>query len=113
MSEKVKKQTTFIDQLCRYYMDFLRSGFKNTKFPKRYIRLVNEKGFKIGVDLSKYEKFNSHIKKLINKENNLQNTINIKKGEFSVKLNNTSQDLIKKLVKKIQSSLSLDEVLVT
>ena len=101
MSEKVKKQSTFIEQLCRYYMDFLKSGFKSTRFPKRYIRLVNEKGFKIGVDLSKYEKFNTHIKKLINKENNLQSPINVKKGEFSVKLNNTAQDLIKKLVKQV------------
>ena len=61
MSQKVEKQSNFIDQLCRYYMEFLKGGFKSTRFPKRYIRLVNEKGFKIGVDLSKYEKFNSHI----------------------------------------------------
>ena len=101
MSQKVEKQSNFIDQLCRYYMEFLKGGFKSTRFPKRYIRLVNEKGFKIGVDLSKYEKFNSHIKKLVNKENNLQSPINVKKGAFSVKLNNTAQDLIKKLVKQI------------
>ena len=82
-------------------MDFLKGGFKSTRFPKRYIRLINEKGFKVGIDLSKYEKFNSHIKKLVNKEDNLQNSITIKKGDFSVKLNNVAQDLIKKLVKKI------------
>ena len=52
-------------------MDFLKGGFKSTRFPKRYIRLVNEKGFKVGVDLSKYEKFNSHIKKLVNKEDKI------------------------------------------
>ena len=82
-------------------MDFLKGGFKSTRFPKRYIRLVNEKGFKVGVDLSKYEKFNAHIKRLVNKEDNLQNSITVKKGDFSVKLNNVAQDLIKKLVKKI------------
>ena len=101
MSSKIEKQSSFISELCKYYMDFLKGGFKSTRFPKRYIRLVNEKGFKVGVDLSKYEKFNSHIKKLVNKEDNLQNSITVKKGDFSVKLNNVAQDLIKKLVKKI------------
>nr|MBC8306542.1 AAA family ATPase [Pelagibacterales bacterium] len=101
MSEKVTKQSNFIQELCKYYMDFLKGGFKSTRFPKRYIRLTNEKNFKIGVDLSKYEKFNNHIKKLISKEGNFQNNLNIKKGEYSVKLNNTAQDLVKKLVKQI------------
>ena len=101
MNSKVEKQSSFISELCKYYMDFLKGGFKSTRFPKRYIRLVNEKGFKVGVDLSKYEKFNSHIKRLVNKEDNLQNSITVKKGDFSVKLNNVAQDLIKKLVKKI------------
>ena len=101
MNTKVEKQSSFISELCKYYMDFLKGGFKSTRFPKRYIRLINEKGFKVGIDLSKYEKFNSHIKKLINKEDNLQNSITVKKGDFSVKLNNVAQDLIKKLVKKI------------
>ena len=100
MNTKVEKQSSFISELCKYYMDFLKGGFKSTRFPKRYIRLVNEKGFKVGVDLSKYEKFNSHIKKLVNKDDNLQNSITVKKGDFSVKLNNVAQDLIKKLVKK-------------
>ena len=68
MSEKVKAQTNFIEELCKYYMTFLQSGFKSTGFPKRYIRFTNEKNFKIGIDLSKYEKFNSHIRKIANKE---------------------------------------------
>ena len=81
-------------------MEFLKDGFKSNRFPKRYIRL-NEKNYKIGVDLSKYEKFNTFIKKLVNKDTNFKNPIIIKKGEYSVKLNNTAQDLLKKLVKKI------------
>ncbi len=82
-------------------MDFLKSGFKSTRFPKRYLRLTDEKGYKIGVDLSKYEKFNSFIKKTINKEKNFQDSITVNKGDYGVKLNNTSQDLVKKLVKQI------------
>ena len=100
MPLKIESQSNFIQELCKYYMEFLKDGFKSNRFPKRYIRL-SEKNYKIGIDLSKYEKFNTYIKKLINKDTNFQNPITIKKGEYSVKLNNTAQDLIKKLVKKI------------
>ena len=102
MSEKAKAQTNFIEELCKYYMTFLQSGFKSTRFPKRYIRFTNEKNIKLGIDLSKYEKFNSHIRKIANKENSFQNPISVKKGDYSVKLNSTSQDLVKKLVKQIK-----------
>lgn len=101
MQIKKQSQSNFISELCKYYMDFLKDGFKSNRFPKRYIRLTNEKNFKIGVDLSKYEKFNTYIKSLANKENNFKNSIFVKKGDFSVKLNSAAQDLIKKLVKKI------------
>ena len=100
MPLKIESQSNFIQELCKYYMEFLKDGFKSNRFPKRYIRL-SEKNYKIGIDLSKYEKFNTYIKKLINKDTNFQNPITIKKGEYSVKLNNTAQDLIKKLVKQI------------
>ena len=45
------------------------------------------------------EKFNTYIKKLINKDTNFQNPITVKKGDYSVKLNEDAQDLIKKLIK--------------
>ena len=100
MALKIEAQSNFIQELCKYYMEFLKDGFKSNRFPKRYIRL-NEKNYKIGIDLAKYEKFNNFIKKIANKDTNFQNPITIKKGEYSVKLNNTAQDLLKKLVKKI------------
>lgn len=45
MSTK-QSRSVFIEELCKYFMDFLQSGFKSTRFPKRYIRLTNEKNFK-------------------------------------------------------------------
>ena len=91
----------FIEELCKYFMNFLQTGFKSTQYPKRYVRLTNEKNFKIGVDLAKYEKFNEHIRSLINKKSSFDNQLTIKKGAYTVKLNNSSIDLLKKLVKKI------------
>ena len=101
MRLKIDAQTAFIKEICTYYMDFLKTGFKKTRFPKRYLRITDEKGYKIGIDLSKYEKFNLSLKKRIHKSKGFEDNINVNKGEFGVKLNNTSQDLIQKLVKQI------------
>ena len=97
-----KSRSLFIEELCKYFMDFLQSGFKSTRFPKRYIRLNNEKNFKIGIDLSKYENFNESIRKTLNKPEPFQTDISVKKGTHTVKLNNTSLDLLKKLTKQIK-----------
>ena len=109
MKVKIDAQTSFIKEICSYYMDFLKSGFKSSRFPKRYLRITDEKGYKIGIDLSKYEKFNLSLKKKINKEKGFEDSININKGEFGVKLNNKSQDLIEKLVKQI-SEKDIDRI---
>ena len=97
-----KSRNIFIEELCKYFMDFLQTGFKSTRFPKRFIRLNNEKNFKIGIDLSKYENFNESIRKVLNKPEPFQQEISVKKGTHTVKLNNTSIDLLKKLTKQIK-----------
>ena len=83
-------------------MHFLQNGFKSQRFPKRSIKYTNEKNFKVGINLSKYEKFNEYIRKLLTKPSGFQNDISIKKGSYSVKLNDTSVDLVKKLIKQIK-----------
>jgi|ETNmetMinimDraft_23_1059889.scaffolds.fasta_scaffold116920_1 hypothetical protein len=40
MTEKVEKQSNFIEELCKYYMTFLQSGFKSTRFPSRVLYLL-------------------------------------------------------------------------
>ena len=97
-----QSRNIFVEELCKYFMDFLQSGFKSTRFPKRYIRLNNEKNFKIGIDLSKYENFNESLRKLLNKTEPFQQEISVKKGTHTVKLNDTSVDLLKKLTKQIK-----------
>ena len=44
MPLKIESQSNFIQELCKYYMEFLKDGFKSNRFPKRYIRL-NEKNY--------------------------------------------------------------------
>lgn len=97
-----QSRNTFTEELCKYFMDFLQSGFKSTRFPKRYIRPTDEKGFKIGINLSKYENFNESIRKILNKPEPFQQDISVKKGTHTVKLNDNSIDLLKKLTKQIK-----------
>ena len=58
-----QSRINFMGELCKYFMNFLQSGFKSTKYPKRYVRLTNEKNF---------NKFNKDLKK--NKFVNLKYT---------------------------------------
>ena len=37
-----QSRNIFTEELCKYFMDFLQSGFKSTRFQKRYIRLKDE-----------------------------------------------------------------------
>jgi len=97
-----QSRNIFTEELCKYFMDFLQSGFKATRFPKRYIRLKDEKNFKIGINLSKYENFNESIRKILNKPEPFQQDISVKKGTHTVKLNDNSIDLLKKLTKQIK-----------
>ena len=85
-----KSRNIFVEELCKYFMDFLQTGFKSTRFPKRYIRLNNEKNFKIGIDLSKYENFNESIRKVLNKPKPIQQEITVKKETKTVKINKTN-----------------------
>jgi hypothetical protein len=61
-------------------MDFLSSSFKPNEInrAKRFIRLQHE-GNKVGVDLSKYEKFNENIKKLFKETKSLSKIIKVAK----------------------------------
>jgi hypothetical protein len=79
-------QSGFLRELCNYFMEFLQSNFKRQKFPKRHIKFKNEKGFKVGLDASKYEKFNILIKKLITKSFvNADGKLKIKKSVYTKK----------------------------
>jgi hypothetical protein len=60
-----KLQTDFIREICTYFMDFLQSNFKRGRIPKRHIKLKDAKGFKVGVDASKYPDFNKALKNVV------------------------------------------------
>ena len=95
-------QNNFIKELCTYFMDFLQSNFKRARFPKRHIKLKNEKGFKVGIDGSKYESFNKLLKQsIISGFQDKNDKLKVSKGKHTIKPNKKTLDLINKSIDKI------------
>ena len=79
-------QNSFIKEVCSYFMEFLQSNLKRGRFPKRHIKLKTSKGFKVGLDASKYPEFNKALKKIIHKNFKETNEkFKIEKGKFTKK----------------------------
>ena len=91
----------FIREVSAYFMDFLQSNFKSNRLPKRYIRNKNDKNMKIGVSVtSKYDRFDSDVKKLIAEKMSESSTISIKKV-FTHKPSKETLKLFENLTNKI------------
>jgi hypothetical protein len=98
-----KLQTEFIKEICTYFMDFLQSNFKRGRVPKRHIKLKDSKGFKVGVDASKYPEFNEALKNIVIKNfKEPHDKIKIIKGKYTKKADNKTSDLIKKSINSIK-----------
>jgi hypothetical protein len=84
-------------------MDFLQSNFKRGRVPKRHIKLKDSKGFKVGVDASKYPEFNEALKNIVIKNfKEPHDKIKIIKGKYTKKADNKTSDLIKKSINSIK-----------
>jgi hypothetical protein len=100
-----KLQTDFIREICTYFMDFLQSNFKRGRIPKRHIKLKDAKGFKVGVDASKYPDFNKALKNVVIKNfKEPSDKLKITKGKYTKKTDNKTADLIKKSINSIKNS---------
>ena len=100
-----KLQTDFIREICTYFMDFLQSNFKRGRIPKRHIKLKDAKGFKVGVDASKYPEFNKALKNVVIKNfKEPSDKLKITKGKYTKKTDNKTADLIKKSINSIKNS---------
>jgi len=100
-----KLQTEFIKEICTYFMDFLQSNFKRGRVPKRHIKLKDSKGFKVGVDASKYPEFNEALKNIVIKSfKEPYDKIKIAKGKYTKKVDSKTSDLIKKSINSIKNT---------
>ncbi len=99
-----KPQNEFIKEVCSYFMEFLQSNFKRGRFPKRHIKLKTPKGFKVGLDASKYPDFNNVLKRTLLKQfKDNADKIKVEKGKFTKKPDKKTLDLVTKSVNSIKN----------
>lgn len=75
----------FLIELCKYYMEFLETDFKDNRPPSRRVSLYNKDGILTDIDLTKYQKLHQLSLRLLS--DNFQNNhfTNIGKGDFVIK----------------------------
>jgi hypothetical protein len=91
----------FFKEVAKYFMDFLETDFHKRKFPRRSIKFRNSDNLLIGINLQKYETFNTKIWELINKNFDKDSLNKISKGVYKTSLPKNLKDLIKLQVGKI------------
>ncbi len=55
----------FVSELATYYMDFLETDFHKRRVPKRSVKFRNSKNLRVGLDLAKYDAFQSSVLKVL------------------------------------------------
>ncbi len=101
----------FFRELTKYFMDFLETDFHKRKLPRRTIKFRNADNLLIGLNLKKYESFNSQILKLITKGFQSDSPLVLSKGVFKTKLPKNLIDLITLQITKVNQG-NLDTCLI-
>jgi hypothetical protein len=102
--EKEKSNPLFIKDIAKYFMDFLETDFHKRRLPKRNVKFRNNDNFLIGLNLKKYNSFNSLIWKLVSKDFDSDVLSKITKGVYKTSLPKNLLDLINLQIKKLKSS---------
>ena len=99
------RETSFIKEVARYYMDFLVTNFHRRKNPKRSVQYRNKNNLLVGVNLNKYPSFEKTIGKLV-EQGFKNNKINIKKGSHKANI----PDVLLKIVNSQLEQLSVTDI---
>jgi len=82
----------FVSELATYYMDFLETDFHKRRVPKRSVTFRNNKNLRVGLDLAKYDAFQSAVLKVL--ENGMTRPLNIPRGKYRAVVSQKVKDLI-------------------
>ena len=94
----------FVSELSTYYMDFLKTDFHKRRTPKRSVKFRNSKNLRVGLDLAKYNAFQSSVLNVL--ENGMTRPLNIPRGKYRAVVSQKVKDFITAHTKSIS-----DEVL--
>lgn len=95
----------FLIELCKYYMEFLETDFKENRPPSRRVSVYNKEGILTDIDLAKYPKLNQYFLGLLSDNFQSAPFENIGKGDFIIKF---PEDIVNQL-KEIQNNSPLFE----
>jgi len=93
----------FVSKLATYYMDFLETDFHKRRVPKRSITLRNNKNLRVGLNLAKYDTFQSSVLKVL--ESGLTQSLSIPRGKYQAPLSPKIKDLITAHTRSISDEL--------
>ncbi len=82
----------FVSELATYYMDFLETDFHKRRVPKRSVKFRNNKNLRVGLDLAKYDAFQSSLLKVIG--SGMTRPLSIPRGKYRAVVSQTVKDLI-------------------
>jgi very-short-patch-repair endonuclease len=93
--------TAFVSEVARYFMDFLETNFHKRRTPKRSIKYRDNNNLLLGLNLRKYEKFNSKIWKVINSTFDKDSHLAVMRGNYTTQISPKILDLIAKQIETI------------
>ena len=82
----------FVSELASYYMDFLETDFHKRRVPKRSVKFRNNKNLRVGLDLAKYDAFQSSLLKVIG--SSMTRPLSIPRGKYRAVVSQKVKDLI-------------------
>jgi len=91
----------FIKSVAKYFMDFLETDFHRRRNPKRSIKNRNADNLLVGLNLNKYDAFNSLILKYVSHNFDKSLIQKVQKGVYRTSIPKNLVDVIKLQLEKI------------
>lgn len=98
------EKDSFVQEVGKYFMNFLETDFHKTRLPKRNSMSKISKGFKVGIDLDKYSKLKKDFYGIFH-DGFKKDTLSIKKGEYTSNISESIFKLISSKIKTLDDSL--------
>jgi hypothetical protein len=93
----------FVSELATYYMDFLETDFHKRRVPKRSVKFRNNKNLRVGLDLAKYDAFQSLLFTVIG--SGITQPLSIPRGKYQAVISQKVKDLIAAHIRSISDEL--------
>jgi hypothetical protein len=105
-----EEEKSFFKELVRYYTDFLETDFHRHSLPNRIIRLRDNNGRLLGINLRKYEKFQNYIRDVFAGRKNSTFKFEIKRKQYESHIKSTLKSFIDETINDLKEK-TIDELI--